>query len=166
MKTSFYTFSKRVTFTIAVLFISALSIQAGHVQGKASIRPTAGTTPVVGATVTLTPVPGTGSATSPTTATTTSNGSFSLAGLKTGHYTLTITPAVVYTKSGQAANQLPFQVWANFNMLKGLTVNNILANTAPTGPIAFMSNGSLNVIAFAFGNPHNATTTITGTLTR
>jgi hypothetical protein len=158
--------SKRAALAGAIIafFISALVVQTSFLESKRLLKPSAGTAPAAGAKVTLTPVAGTGAATAPVSAITATDGSFSLSGLVTGHYTLTITPAMTVTTSGQSTTP-PFQAWANFKMLRGLTVNNIVANTAPTGPIAVMTNGSLNVIVFTFGG-RGSTSTINGTLTK
>jgi hypothetical protein len=154
--------STRLVIAISVLAISTFAIHSSLVQGKPVLKPSAGTTPVNGAKVTLTPVAGTGAATAAVYGITTANGSFTISGLVTGHYTLTITPAITVSTSGQSFPP-PFQAWANFNTLRGLTVNNIIANTAPTGPIPVMTNGSLNIVLFAFGK---GTSTVTGTLTK
>jgi hypothetical protein len=157
MKIFFGTRSKRAVCVAAVvvLFISALAINAGFVQGKPVLA--AGTTPIVGTTVTFTPIHGGSS----TTATTGANGSFTSSILQVGRYTLTISPSVAYTVSiaNKTAVPSPFQVWANFNQMKGLLVGGMNATPGATGPINFMSNGSLT-LSLSFSG------TVSGTLTK
>ncbi len=158
MKTFFGTQSKRAAFVavITVLFVSALAFNTGFVQGK-PVPPAGGTTPIVGTTVTFTPVRGGASI----IATTGANGSFTSSLLQVGRYTLTISPSVAYTVSiaNKTAVPSPFQVWANFNQMKGLLVGGMNATPGVTGPINFMSNGSLT-LSLSFSG------TVSGTLTK
>ena len=105
--------------------------------------PAAGTTPIVGTTMTFTPVRGGAT----TTAITDANGSFTSSSLQVGVYKLTISPSVAYTVSLANKTAVPaaFQVWANFNQMKGLLVGGMNATPGATGPINFISDGSLTL---------------------
>lgn len=160
MKTFLGISTKRLAFSAAIvlLFVSALAVRAGFVQGKTT--PAAGTTPIVGTTVTFSRVQGSSTFGS-TTATTGVNGNFTSGMLEAGVYKLTISPSVSYTISitNKTAVPTPFQAWANFNQMRGLLVGGMNATTAATGPINFMSNGSLT-LSLSFGG------TVSGTLTK
>jgi hypothetical protein len=158
MKTLFRMRSGRVALLVATVsfIVSIFAFQSGSVQGKTSIVPTAGTTPVVGATLTLART--TGPAGTMTT-TTDAHGNFTFSNVEHGVYNMTITPVVTFTTSGRGVLGSPFQAWANFNTDRGLIVAGLNATTAATGPIAVVTNGSLRV-STSFAGP------VSGTLTK
>ncbi len=155
MKTFFSNSSKRTALVamIVAFFILALAVHSGYVQGKASIRPTANTNPVVGATVVLSNTLAGPGYKVIATAMTDAKGNFKLtssnAYIYVGGYNISFTPA-------GGAPATPLQVWATFGSANGLTVNNINGGRpiGSTGSVLYNgTTGAGNPVLFTSGKP-------------